>query len=308
MGPFQYKPKTTPLAVVQDTPKRLPSSAYESVPAKERISNTEAGVSFTRRPVFTKGLLRGRFTRWRFCTSLQVSPDAMQRTATTDIPNLRDSSGMSKVPDDIPLSTSTFSRKATSVDTDCLGTGDLRRIGLYTPWAAAWSMFSWLVTHSRLSTRLLALFRSLWFTNFLSPMLGPWKASQTKRWTSLFNRLALSREYSPTLIYPARSGDCLKIFSGCGCALPLARIKQRGRLLTLPKLLTSYRPSYPTTGFQISCSISNSFRRLLGFTNTKVTDASRTPVSLDEQALRRTHLFGLPAFSAAPGEALVGSS
>ncbi len=47
----------------------------------------------------------------------------------------------------------------------------------FMPMAKAWSWFSLLLTYSRLSTQLFALFPSMWFTCW--PFGGPRKASVT---------------------------------------------------------------------------------------------------------------------------------
>lgn len=101
-------------------------------------------------------------------------------------------------------------------------------------------VFSFFVIHSRFSTRLSVFIQFMWFTQ--GKLLGfGINAFETIRW--LVTLLWILSLYKHTLKYQFH-------------ILPLSILSFQVLLkfndLTLPKLLTSYKRSYPTTGFQIS--------------------------------------------------------
>ena len=118
----------------------------------------------------------------------------------------------------------------------------------------AWSMFSWCDTHSKFSGWLFILLKSLWFTNSLPDGAEPEKACNTSLCTGT------------SFIPPTPSTRCSRMYplwavwSLRSRPLRMANVPLNGRtlstLLTLPKSLTSYKPSYPTTAFRLSSSIS----------------------------------------------------
>ena len=119
------------------------------------------------------------------------------------------------------------------------------------PADVAWAKFSDRDTHSRLLTRLLDLSRSLWFVCVRPPGGLPRNDVATSRWLK-------KNFWTPDLYKPIRKYPWLLVF--CRITEPslgLPEVTFRGATdRILPKSLTSYKPSYPTTAFQFSSSIS----------------------------------------------------
>lgn len=114
-------------------------------------------------------------------------------------------------------------------------------------------------THSRLLGRLSDRSKLTWFTCVFPSAGEGRKAIATSLCTRLGSKVRIPftlRAYRQTLEYPSttlsRSTRPL-----IALVLPQREGTTRSRLLTLPRLLTSYRPSNPTTGFQDSLSISH---------------------------------------------------
>ena len=122
-------------------------------------------------------------------------------------------------------------------------------MALNIPVRLACSWFHFLLHHSRLSHWLFALFKSLWLISGRS--LAGRKCCATKRWIFLFSRLGAIN--SCTYRYPSLSLAFLRTRPRVSrVALPRLHLDCRSRLRTLPRLLTSYSPSHPSTGSQIS--------------------------------------------------------
>lgn len=123
------------------------------------------------------------------------------------------------------------------------------------PPVTAWRMFSVGEHHSRFATELFAFLKSMWFTCASGVGGGPRNAAATNRCTlPCATELPLERL---TSTYPARSSLGLRMRPGASRVLLRLRTVC-GRLLTLPKELTSYNPSYPAIGshFSIQGSVS----------------------------------------------------
>ena len=157
--------------------------------------------------------------------------------------------------------------------------------------------FSTCGSHSRLLARLSSLSKFLWLTSCSGDGLGPLKASQTSVWPLQVRLLAYTLREKTR--YPSGFTEPSKTRPGYVQRRLAAFTYVTVILRNLPRLLTSYRPSYPGTGFQSSCSISNSFRWLCGLTGVEVTGASRTHVSLDGQAQKQTRPSQWLTFSVA---------
>jgi len=129
------------------------------------------------------------------------------------------------------------------------------------PARVEWRRFSDLVTHSKFSKRLFAGSKSLWFTSVLSLGESPRNALTTNLWTNTYF-LEPSR-YRHKHLYPF-----LSVLSALNAPVrctvypsDLSTILSND--LTRPRSLTSYSPSYPTTGSHFSFSILNLFPGLL---------------------------------------------
>ena len=112
-------------------------------------------------------------------------------------------------------------------------------------------LFCRYVTHSKLSALLFFLSKSMWFTT--KPGRYSWKWNATSRWTDMiFCRASL---LSPTVKYPPLDSVCFKVFPFLRAFVPRppGRLATSlGRLRTFPYELTSYIPSNPVTGTQVS--------------------------------------------------------
>lgn len=118
------------------------------------------------------------------------------------------------------------------------------------PCCLAWAVFSRAEQYSRLCRLLFSLLESMWLPKGLSSGGSPVKAPKTRRCTAKVLPLRCTRAYPLVEIHGFSTEPALKE------GLPLCRTFL-SRLLTLPRSLTSYRPSNPTTGFQDSLSISH---------------------------------------------------
>jgi hypothetical protein len=110
------------------------------------------------------------------------------------------------------------------------------------PPSTAWRWFFCLVHHSRFTKTLLSFVKSIWFTCASGVGGGPMKAVAAKRWTLQVSTLLPFDRC--TCIYPRRSGVCLSTIPRFSATL-YRFLTMWSRLLTLPKELTSYNPSYP---------------------------------------------------------------
>lgn len=117
------------------------------------------------------------------------------------------------------------------------------------PAATACLRFCLSVHHSKLVTALFAFAKSMWFT--CASVLGgsPIKARATIRCTLAVAITFFFDRF--TCRYPALSGVCLNTLP-CLRARLYRFFTQWSRLRTRPIELTSYRPSYPETGFHFS--------------------------------------------------------
>ena len=295
---FQLSPRTIAPMVVCATPKRAPNSLCKGLGEAAHaalIAATSSTDNLRRR----LGCRNGQFTRSRpvigasdgrrhvlaVAILLIVLVDTLKRSAIARAGSARSAS--------IALI------DATSAGLNaCLENLTFPGIGLRARFATAWSMFSWLVHHSKLDGVLFALFRSLWFTRGFSNGAGPTNTTQTIRCT-WWNTWRPSALYRPIRRYPQAPSLSFKFFRCTNWTLPTLVTLVRATEAIRPRLLTSYRPSYPGTGFQISCSISNSFRWLCGLTGAEVTGASKTPGSLGGQAQKQTRPSPWLTFSVA---------
>jgi hypothetical protein len=117
------------------------------------------------------------------------------------------------------------------------------------PLSVACRRFSALVHHSRFESELFCLLQSIWFTSQLSSSVVSKKASATNRCTSFVDFwLPFDRT---TRMYPVLVEDCRKTRPRFK-AVANRCLTLWSRLLTLPKELTSYHPSYPA----ITCHFS----------------------------------------------------
>lgn len=143
------------------------------------------------------------------------------------------------------------------------------------PASSACSTFNILVVHSKLSTLLLSLFRSLWLTT--SKSLGGRKCFATSPWTTVvffFPSLdSFTTRYPLSLVYPFTTAPRLKTMRS------RLSITWRSTLRTLPRLLTSYSPSQPVTGFH-SSSMAHILRRYASMAR-RICSATDKPVCFD---------------------------
>lgn len=289
-GTFQYFPLRMPQTVGAATPNIAAIVELGIVPPSSRIRATWSGESFLRRPACSQG---DEATR-RTGSDAQESafPVAQRTTVLNGTPVFAEISELFRSPSSKSLRASAYI------------SGVVLPVLLFTlsrlkwPAFAEYLTFSAAVFHSRFSGRLSSLTKFLWFT-CISPTGSGRKARATNLWTpTRLGRLPPSASCRLTYLYPRLSSEPVRTLSDNTRVCSWSRTRP-GSVLTLPKLLTSYRPSYPGTGFQISCSISNSFRWLCGLTRARATDASRTPVSLDGQAQKQTRPSPQLTFSAA---------
>lgn len=106
----------------------------------------------------------------------------------------------------------------------------------------AWRWFSPRLHHSRFVSALCALSKSRWLTSASGVGGSPIKAAATNRWTFFVHgTLSLHRF---TCLYPRLSGVWARTRPLLNAVL-YRFLTRCGRLLTLPKELTSYNPSYP---------------------------------------------------------------
>jgi hypothetical protein len=103
--------------------------------------------------------------------------------------------------------------------------------------------------HSRFLKKLLSFAKSLWFTCALVVGGGPMNAVATSRCTFLVLVSFLFDKF--TCMYPALS-EVWRNTRPCLHAVLNRFLHQWSRLRTLPRELTSYSPSYPSTDRQIS--------------------------------------------------------
>ena len=160
--------------------------------------------------------------------------------------------------------TTTWSRRSLALcDASPLNTGN-------NPKDLALRIFSKPVTYSRLSTRLLSLFPSMWST-CLSIGREPMNAAATKPCITLVDLVPLFLRFAEG--YPFVFRHCLhNRYPRLTTPTPLF-LYVIGVVRNLPKLLTSYLPSYPTTSFQISSmfnSFSENVQLILSDDNTRV--------------------------------------
>ena len=186
---------------------------------------------------------------------------------------------------------------------------DVPRVHLWSlPSLRAWSVFSEGVQYSRLLRWLFVRSRSMWFTNFRSVGTGPTNAASTSRCT--LTNFAAPSACNPTQTYPWRLSvisfstrpRCLCL---CSASLRLARtVTTLSNDLTRPKSLTSYSPSYPTTGSHFSSSIFDLSAGLLPslrLIRKRVTSAfSGIPQVLDGSVQRLKRLVAWPEVGAFP--------
>lgn len=120
------------------------------------------------------------------------------------------------------------------------------------PPSTAWRWFCLGVHQTRFSITLLSLLKSKWFTCAVACGGSPMNASATNRCT--FNVATTFFFDKCTCRYPALSSACARILP-CLSAWLYLFFTMWSRLLTLPRLLTSYKPSYPGTDFQTSIGV-----------------------------------------------------
>jgi len=282
------------------TPNILPSSAKDFVyptdfmyPTDSADSLVHSGVR-TRTPRSTMGtpLASPNVHRWPFRILLIVCCLTPKSLAISCCGTLREAPAKR-----IPATCSAVNLVLPPRDT---APHSLPRTDEYT-------MFPWWVTHSRLLTQLLATLKSLWLAS-VSSAVGSLKCAIS---TSLCTKNPFPHRrpgpsdfrWSVIRLYPFLSVRCFRTLPGSTYGLCAVRFK-RSADLTLPRLLTSYKPSYPTTGSHFSSSILNlssglkpSLRLL---TNLFVTVSSSIPRGLYESVRRLQRLVSMPAPGAFP--------
>jgi hypothetical protein len=117
------------------------------------------------------------------------------------------------------------------------------------PPLTAWRWFSLRPHHSKLVQALLSFRKSRWFTSADLCGGSPTNAPATRRWTFLVSATLAFDKW--TCRYPFRSGVCRSTRPPLTAVL-YRFLTTRGRLRTLPKELTSYKPSYPAIGSHLS--------------------------------------------------------
>lgn len=248
---FQVSPERTHCMVLLVTPCSAANSASDCVYPTERICRTASGVSRTDDEDSALAYFGTREDPRALPKALLVLPKSLLTVCC-------------RMPKVFAMNFWVYRRETPISRIAATSSSEMEAcVPSSRPFTDACTMFSLRVAHSKLPSVLLDGLQSLWFTSVCSCPGVPKNAIATSRCTKYPHAAALppaarDSRYRLTLLYACRSLSNLRYLPGSTYQLwPPFRAFTLSRLLTRPKSLTSYSPSYPTTGSQLSSLISH---------------------------------------------------